>query len=1143
MKTPFTTVLLVAAASTLHAAAPPEKLDPDQLAFFEKKIRPVLAENCYKCHSATAEKVKGSLLLDTKEGMLKGGATGPALVPGKPEKSLLVKFLKSDKDDEKMPPKGDRLSDETIANIEAWIRSGAPDPRVAPIGAKSMLAVDMEKAKKHWAFQTVVAPATPKVKDAKRWAQSPLDKFVLAKLEAKGLEPSPLADKRTLIRRAAYDLTGLPPTPQEVAEFLADKSPNAFAKVVDRLLASPHYGERWGRHWLDVARYADTTGDRVGGARKDNRYPYAWTYRDYVIDAFNTDKPYDRFIIEQIAADRLDLGENKAPLAAMGFLTVGKRFMGNINEVIDDRIDVISQGLMGLTTACARCHDHKFDPIPQRDYYSLHGIFASSVEPDDEPVLRAPANKEAYADFLKKIEEIEASVARVRETEEQKALSQFRIVVEKYLLAAREYAATDGKKAPVVFSRSKGLDGDIFEHWVDSLKKWAKAEHSIFAPWFAFSALKQDEFALKAGPLAAQFADAGKDGKINPLVAKLFADAPAKIEDVAEVYGKLFRETEQAWQSAQKDEAKSLDAPREEARLVLYGKDSPVQLDRKGIQRVVGNKIQNMEAAERGKISDLKMNHPGSPPCAMALADKAKPVDSFVMIRGEPANKGPVAPRQFLQILSGDKREPFKNGSGRLELAKSVASRDNPLTARVLVNRIWQWHFGDAIVRTPGDFGLRSEPPSNPELLDYLATQLMDNGWSLKKLHRLIMLSSAWQQSSRDLARNSKIDPSNAFFWRQNIQRLDFESLRDSLLALGGKNDFDKTGGPSTELAGSGRRTVYGYVDRAKIPDAYRIFDFANPDMTSPQRMLSTVPLQALFMMNSPFVVEQARHIASRSEMQSAGRDEEKVGFLYSLIHQRAPSPAETKLALAYLADQQRKPATGGADINVWRYGFGEYDDAAKSLKSFEALPTFLKDSWVLADKEQLRKAVEARKAEVKKPAVKKEKGPFIPGMAQAFAVALNAVGGQPGDEKHAVIRRWVAPRDGEISIAGKLGHKARTGDGVRGFIFAKNNGGQLGAWAVSGTEAETKVARLTVKKGDTIDFIVTSHRKADDDAFTWAPVIHRLDAKPGELSEWNAQQEFSGPTKEAGKTAVSFSAWERLSQALLETNELIYVN
>ncbi|NDB77855.1 MAG: DUF1549 domain-containing protein, partial [Verrucomicrobia bacterium] len=429
-----------------------------------KKIRPVLAEHCYSCHSAKADKLKGGLYVDSKEGLIKGGTSGTAIVPGKPEKSLLIKDMKSTNPDDMMPPKGDRLSPQIIADFETWIRMGAPDPRTETSSAVAALKVDWDKAREHWAFQPVKAPVVPKVKDAGKWVKNELDKFVLAKLESKGITPSAAADRRTLLRRATYDLTGLPPSAQEVNDFLADRSPNAFEKVIDRLLASPAYGERWGRHWLDVARYADTSGDRNNNAKNKPLYPFAWTYRDYVIKAFNEDKPYDQFLREQIAGDRLASAEHREPLAAMGFLTVGKRFMGNINEVIDDRIDVITQGLMGVTAACARCHDHKFDPVSQKDYYALHGVFSSSIEPADEPLLGKPKSDKDYEDFQKKSEEILAKVAAVRGNEEARVLGTFRTAVDKYLLGVR---TVGDKKLPL----NLGLDPDIFEQWRTYLKE------------------------------------------------------------------------------------------------------------------------------------------------------------------------------------------------------------------------------------------------------------------------------------------------------------------------------------------------------------------------------------------------------------------------------------------------------------------------------------------------------------------------------------------------------------------------------------------------------------------------------------------------------------------------------------------------
>jgi Protein of unknown function (DUF1549)/Protein of unknown function (DUF1553)/Planctomycete cytochrome C len=1116
-------VIVTSLATTALAPAATAKLDPDQLAFFEKKIRPVLAEHCYKCHSAQAEKLKGGLYLDSKDGMLKGGTSGPAIVPGKPEKSLLVKDLKSTNPDEMMPPKGERLSAQVIADFETWIRMGAPDPRLDSTGAVAALKVDWDKAREHWAYLPMKAPAIPVVKDSTKWAKGDLDKFVLAKLEAKRMAPSPLADKRTLIRRATFDLTGLPPTAAEVSAFLADNSAKAFETVVDRLLATPAYGERWGRHWLDVARYADTSGDRNNNAKNKTAYPFAWTYRDYVIKAFNDDMPYDQFVREQIAGDRLASSENKAPLAAMGFLTVGKRFMGNQNEVIDDRIDVISQGLMGVTASCARCHDHKFDPVSQKDYYSLHGVFSSSVEPTEEPMLAKPKSDSDHLDFLKKSEEIQTRIANSRNVVEERILDGFRNTVDKYLLGVRESLLPG--KTPKLVREKRGLDLDIFDQWSVYLKAEPRKADPIFGPWLTFAALKDEEFSAKVPELAAKYA---ADKSLNALVAPLFAKSPETIAALAEGYGKLFRETERLADKGEKPEG-----ARAALHAVLHEKGSPILINAAALRRIAGAALNNAEAAERLKLDELKRDHPGSPPRAMALNDVAKPRDSFVMIRGEPANKGPVVKRRWLEIFGGSDSKPFTTGSGRLDLANEITSKDNPLTARVFVNRVWNWHFGDAIVRTLGDFGLRSDPPSNQQLLDHVAARFMADGWSVKRLHKLILLSATWQQVSLDNPANSKVDPGNALFWRQNLQRLNFESIRDTLLVFGGKQEFEDRGGPSDhDLNATGRRTVYGFIDRAKISDSFRIFDFANPDMTAPSRVLTTVPLQALYMMNNGFVAEQARHIAGRPELLSGTPDEEKIAFIYQLFFQRAPSAAELRLAKNYVTDQQAKPAMGGAELRAWHYGYGEYDPDAKKLMGFESFPTFLRDSWVIADKGALRKATDVKKD---------VKGKQVMAAGAAFNVTINAVGGVPGDRKHSVVRRWVAPRDGVISIEGKLEHDAKTGDGVEAIV-ARSTGGQLGAWQAAGKDVATDVKNIAVKRGDALDFIVSSRGTSDDDSFRWVPILHMPGAKLGEEYVWNAQREFSGPVKEKLQTQP-FTPWERLSQALLMSNELIYVN
>lgn len=708
-----------------------------QLEFFENKIRPVLSQNCYKCHSVNAEKVKGGLLLDSREAALKGGDTGPAVVPGDLEKSLLIKAVRYADGDLQMPPKK-QLSDVQIADLEKWVKMGAPDPRTATAAQKAW----KDSSKNWWAWQPLTKPAPPTVKNP-AWAQTPVDNFILAKLDAKGLTPNPVADKRTLIRRATFDLIGLPPTPDEVEAFINDTAPDAFAKVVDRLLASPHYGERWGRHWLDVARYSDTKG-MVRRNREDPRSPYAWTYRDYVIKSFNDDKPYNIFVIEQLAADKLPATRsNPTNLTALGFLTVGERFMGMQQDVLNDRIDVVTKGFLGLTVSCARCHDHKFDPIPTKDYYSLHGIFASTVEPATEPIIQKIPNTPEYKDYYKQRTELEAKKV---ETETQ------------------------------------------------------------------FQAARR-----------------------------------ARDRERSKILQRQLRET-------------------------------------------------------AGQIARLEMTHPGAVTRAMAVQDAGRPRNSPVFIRGEAENKGEIVPRRFLEVLAGATRQPFTNGSGRLELAHAIVNPSNPLTPRVMINRIWQHHFGAGFVPTPDDFGTMSEPPSHPELLDYLAGEFQKD-WSIKKIHRLIMLSSVYQQTTTDNPRYAVADPFNRLLWRANIQRIEFESLRDSLLAIGGSLDPELYGRPidlERDLE-STRRTIYGIVDRGDLMDAFVNFDFANPDMVNGIRHETSVPQQALFLMNSPVVIEQAKKLVGQPEFLQRPESAGKIEFLYERIYQRRPKPEEIQLGLDFI--------------------------------------------------------------------------------------------------------------------------------------------------------------------------------------------------------------------------------------------------
>jgi mono/diheme cytochrome c family protein len=702
--------------------------DPKAIEFFETKIRPVLVEHCYKCHGP--EKQKAGIRVDRRDKLVEASDEGALVIPGNPDKSRLIHAVRYS-GEAKMPPKG-KLPDAVLADLATWVKAGAVWP-----ADKTASAEPKDAWRKHWAFQPVGDPQLPKVKGP---VAASVDAFILAKLEEKHLTQNPAADRRTQIRRLKFDLLGLPATFEEVEAFVRDSDPKAYEKLVDRYLASPQYGERWARHWLDVARYADNKGYVFTEERK---YPYAYTYRDYVIQAFNEDVPFDRFVREQIAADRLVAKKQAEPAsqAAMGFLTLGRRFLNNTHDIIDDRIDVVTRGLQGLTVACARCHDHKFDPIPAKDYYSLYGIFASSKEPTELPMIGEPKASKEYDEFKSKADQLDGAVAAFRKEHEK------------------------------------------------------------------------------------------------------------------EIAG--------------------------------------------GNRRDLRDKLAELKM----KADSYKASSPAAPPRAMALADEPTPMEPVVFLRGNPGSRGPKVPRQYLEVVSTKPRVPFKDGSGRLELADAIASKDNPLTARVFVNRVWLQYFGKGLVTSPSDFGVRTEPPSHPELLDHLARRFMDDGWSVKKLHRMIVLSNTYRQSSARNKAAEAADPENRLLARMPRRRLDFEATRDSILAVAGTLDLTIGGRPVDIVAtkSSPRRTIYGFIDRQNLPGLFRTFDFASPDISSPQRYETTVPQQALFLLNSPFLLDQSRALLHRPEIDDQTEPAEKIRVLYQVVLGRDASEDEIRLGETFV--------------------------------------------------------------------------------------------------------------------------------------------------------------------------------------------------------------------------------------------------
>jgi hypothetical protein len=873
----------------------------EQLEFFENKVRPIFAEHCYSCHSQEAEKLKGGLRLDSADAVLKGGDSGPAIVLGSPDASLLIKAVRYTDPDLQMPPKNKKLSAEKITALETWVKMGAPMPASSPVAAQTDFATVRAK---HWAFKPVQKLELPRVRN-RRWIQTPVDHFVLAKLEQAKLAPAKAADRRTLIRRVTYALIGLPPTYEEVEAFVADKDPQAYSRLIDRLLASPHYGERWARYWLDVARYADTKGYLAGN--EERRYPFAWTYRDYVVRAFNEDKPYDQFLTEQLAADRVITGEDKSALAALGFLTLGRRFLNNQNDIIDDRIDVVTRGTLGLTVTCARCHDHKFDPISTKDYYALHGVFASSHEPSERPLLGVAQDPAKQEDFLKQKAAIEHEIEDYKAGEVSKLLDELRRHAADYMLAAREAPELAEAAKFETFAGERKLHAPVLRRWIEYLEKRRKAGDAVFKPWFETS-----------GSTGVSTTNS------NLLLKNAFNSCKTNSSKaVAEIYSKLFTDTDAAWKTALETAKKENKSPpvslpdpdREALRHVLYAEDAPGDLPKSEAETLLSRKLNEGIAPLRNKIEALNWTHPGAPPRAMALADLDTPVNSHVLLRGNPSNPGEVVPRRFIQVLDQHGGgEPFTNGSGRLELARCIANRNNPLTARVYVNRIWLHHFGEGLVSTAGDFGVRTEEPAHRALLDYLAAEFMEHSWSTKYLHRMLLLSAAYQQGSEASVASLKADPDNHLLSRMNRQRLDFEAMRDTALAVSGKLDLTMGGLPADILSEpfSKRRTLYGFIDRQNLPGLFRTFDFANPDTSNQGRFHTTVPQQALFLMNGPFILEQATSVAESPGVKSAKSDREQIEKLYRLVLQRRASDGEVRRAERFLKVQQASGKVSG---------------------------------------------------------------------------------------------------------------------------------------------------------------------------------------------------------------------------------------
>ncbi|MCB9952417.1 MAG: PSD1 domain-containing protein [Planctomycetaceae bacterium] len=1070
--------------------------------FFEAKIRPLLIEKCGECH--TGSKSSGGLSLSSREALVTGGENGSAINAENPQASLLLQAVRRS-DDLAMPPE-EELSKSEVALLEEWIKLGAPWPANIPVVSPSE-----ERARNHWAFQPVTKPDVPAVQNTS-WCRNPIDNFVLAKLEANNLGPSQQADRRTLARRVGYTVTGLPLSVERIESFVNSTDEQAYEKLVDELLDSPQYGEQWARHWLDVARYSDTKGYVY--AREERFWVHAWVYRDWVVEALNRDLPYDDFLRLQIAADQVD-GHDQSDLAAMGFLTLGRRFLGVPWDIIDDRIDTVCRGTLGLTVACARCHDHKYDPIPTADYYSLYGVFASSEE--ELVRLHSDDASEGFdAELAKRQAELDQQLTAARDESSERARSR----VTDYLQSQRELEKYPAQGFDQVFSKTDLLPAFV-RRWQAWLHRSQVEGEPVFAAWHAYREFEGEQFAEQAESVTRQLQELSPD-KLNPLVREIFASPPASFDEVVTKYGDLLKQIDEQWKQSQtvaegEEKPGSLPTPEaEQVRGVLYGPDAPSQVPNQPMVHVetfFDTDTINALWKVQGEVDRWIIQSGEAVAHAVTLRDAEVPSEPQILRRGNPVNFGDDVPRQFLKVVSGDVRKPFSQGSGRLELAEAIASPNNPLTARVIVNRVWTQHFGEGLVRTPSDFGLRAQPPSHPELLDWLATWFVENDWSLKKLHRLILLSNTFQQSSvatQDAemqVRARKLDPENRLLWKMNRHRLTFEEFRDSLLSAAGS--LDRTvGGKPRELFTAPyptRRTLYGLIDRQYLPSTLRVFDFANPDLHIPQRSETTVPQQSLFLLNHPLMLEQVRKLAERPEGSTS--PEQLMQNLFRRTLGRNPTETELSEALQFVELAEQTPqATPRETAKDWQYGFGTVNEAEGKTTAFEPLPHFTGTAW--------------------------QGGAAWPD-AKLGWVQLTATGGHPGnDHAHMAIRRWVAPRKVTIQIKSTLINEPAAGDGVKAYLVS-SRAGVLKSEHSHQQPTELNVESIEVEAGETIDFVIDIHEVLNSDQFLWEIAL----AEQNGESVWNSQLDFPVDTVQ------QLNGWEQLAQALLCTNEFLFVD
>jgi len=982
-------------AAGLYAA--PEPIQGEE--FFETEIRPILANNCYACHTQTK---LGGLRVDSKRALLDGGKSGPALVPGKPGESLLMRVIRHEIEDMKMPM-GGKLPEKEIAALAKWVEMGAPWPE--PVNSKALPASDefviTPEQRKWWSFREFEKVSPPQLKDKR--IVNYIDSFVFGKLAEEGLSPNEAADRRTLIRRVSLDVIGLPPTPKQVEEFVNDKSPDAYEKLVERLLASKQYGERWGRHWLDVVRYGE---DDLHGIAKNRKgfepYPQAYLYRDWVIKAFNDDMPYDQFVKAQIAADlmgktewkdkprgefdednqwgRLQVTEwdtltkeerrrlipsghivdeslDKEMLPALGFQGAGPWYydLGDAwvmrADERNDRVDVVTRGFLGLTVACARCHDHKYDPISAKDYYSMAGVFFNS------PYHEYPLVDQAVVDHWKEkdklVEQQKERIGDFLKAEGELLAQRMAYQAKDYMVAAWKVTG-EPKKSPVTAAYEGKLDVEILERWIDFLAKEPK-HYPYLVEWQTMIAHggnidaaenmaenfqetllrvmaeykeideRNDKIEVKAWPLDDK-PPIPMPNQFKTSFEKYFIEKETMDRVRINLYTDVFRSDLHA--------TTDLDGNPGRRPGLLSFRDWGLK------SRLTAESQAHLERLE-ADLKKLEKWRGKQYPFAMGVRETDVITELPLHKRGSPTDLGDPVPRRFLEVLSPeDGPKLFEKGSGRLELAEAIVK--HPLAARVIVNRVWKWHFGSGIVDTPSNFGRVGDKPSHPQMLDYMAQRFVDNGMSVKQLHRDILLSHTYRQSSEKNEMAFQKDPQNRLYWRFNRQRLDAEQIRDSLLFVSGVLDTKEIGGPSRDIDSPKfkRRAVYGQVSRFLLADFHKTFDFPNPNISASQRFSTSVPLQRLFFMNSEFVSDLAGKFAERTtkplieeekpkdedsdkksakgkkgakepETEAAEKpkvdDKTRIERAYMILYGRQPTEEEIATGIGFLSDEKNQ--------------------------------------------------------------------------------------------------------------------------------------------------------------------------------------------------------------------------------------------